>query len=732
MVSNEALQTVIDCIVNRQLGKAIALLENYLYTFVQPQTSEQLEQLKADYKLMTDYWMRGFDDPEREMLYEKLLRRLYVLTSNVYARHYIRNSGFVMSTYNQARTSHTDWSPQSLRQNMESFVSDVALLELEPEHIRKEKSHDVYEKHIQTMGHLFDYIWTSKQWSDGVTEAFGQMLLTPTIDARDQQLMVSAITLSLLNFFDFNKFRLLLDIYCNTQDEYTRQRALIGWVLCMDEKAARLYPEIREMIGKVTTDERCCDELAELQMQLVFCMTADQDNRIIRDEIWPELMKNNNIRVTRNGIEEVEDDPMDDILHPEISEQRMEKLEKTMQRMIDMQKQGSDIYFGGFSQMKRFPFFNATANWFIPFFLQHPAIDGIINNVRGKKFLQTLLKSGPFCDSDKYSFVIAYQATIEKLPAHLLDMMDRGEATLVGAELESSDTQTPAFIRRSYLQNLYRFFRVFPSRSNFRNPFEEAECRRIYFFANKLLQQTGAEKKFGEVVSFFMKHKIYDAAKATLENYRNEQRDELFYLLNGTLLLRTHGECNAGLTASDSFACCLELNPDNERAWSGCARSLFAEKKYEQALHYYRKLAEHRPGKQSYLLNEAVCLTNLKDYEAALKILYKLNYEDADNINVSRVLAWALVGAQRYEQAEKLYQQLLDTDDPLADDLLNAAYMKWFNGNRTEAVALFRKYAAQENTAFDATTEFMVNESALLSEHGLSEMEVRLMIDQLL
>ena len=57
----------------------------------------------------------------------------------------------------------------------------------------------------------------------------------------------------------------------------------------------------------------------------------------------PDLIKNNNLKIGPFSIEEREDDPMEDILNPEASEQRMEKLESTFGRMMDMQKQGSDI-----------------------------------------------------------------------------------------------------------------------------------------------------------------------------------------------------------------------------------------------------------------------------------------------------------------------------------------------------------------------------------------------------
>jgi len=81
MVNNEALNTIIKNVLGNQLCLAVEHLENYLFTFTQPQALEQLEELKADYQLMSDYWQRGFDDPQREQLYGQLLRRMYVISA---------------------------------------------------------------------------------------------------------------------------------------------------------------------------------------------------------------------------------------------------------------------------------------------------------------------------------------------------------------------------------------------------------------------------------------------------------------------------------------------------------------------------------------------------------------------------------------------------------------------------------------------------------------------------
>jgi len=729
----KTMRDAIHSIYSQQLGKAINLLENHLYTNPHPlpQDREKLERLKTDYQLMADYWQKGFKDPQRPQLYDQLLRRAYVLAVNISIRDYKRNSSYVIGISNRARYSRIDWSSESLRRDMESFVSDLAMLELEPEHTRQDKQRMLYEEHHCMMSSLFDYIWTGRLWTDNETKAYQYMLLSPTIDIIDQRLMVSAITVSLFNFFDINKFSLLLTVYQQAEDEEVRQRALIGWVLGLDNDSVKLYTEIHGMIDEVTSHELYRNELAELQMQMVFCLRTESDTQIIQNEIMPDLLNNNDLHVTRNGIEEMEEDPMEDILNPEISEQRMEKLEEGIQKMTNMRKQGSDIYFGGFSQMKRFPFFNTVSNWFVPYYPQNPVVSNVINHTHGSAFLKKMLDYGPFCDSDKYSFVLAFGMVTSKLPKHILEMIDQGEANFVGPEISPDEFHSPAFKRRIYLQNIYRFYHVYQAREQFYNPFKPEEQLRYFFFANPVFLHTKLEDKFGEVISFFLKHQVYDAAKLMLQNYREELRDAPFYLLNGHVMSKTHSTENAGLTVCQSYAKAVELDPENERAWVGYARALFGEHDYSLSLSYYQRLMDLHPDSLNYQLNAAVCLTNMGKQDEALKILYKLNYEMPDNDNVNRVFAWTLVGAHKYEQAANIYQGLLQKTKPEADDLLNAAYCQWFSGNVDKAVQLFLQYADPADVKFDAQTVFLQTDVDMILSHGVTEVEIQLMIDQL-
>ena len=727
-VDNE-LNDVLRQVLDMQLGEAINLLENYLYTNPHQFNKERLDAIKGDYMLMTDYWVKGYDDPERGELYRSLLARLYQFVCDVVMRRRIRTSNFIMGIYTRTRNSRNDWSLTTIRRDLESFVSDVALLDLEPEHTRQERAAQVYKTHHQLMRDLFDYIWTSRSWSDSLAQAFQDILLSPTIDVNDQQLIVSAIMLSAMNLFDINKFRVLANVYLQAQDEQLRQRALVGWAFSLNETASRqLFPEERRLVGQMLADPRCCEEIRELQIQLVYCQRTESDNQRIRNEIMPELFKGNMFRVTRNGIEEKEDDSMEDILHPEESERKMEKLEESFRKMMDMQKQGSDIYFGGFSQMKRFPFFYDICNWFVPFYADHPDVAAAFAKFRNNKFLHQVMTYGPFCNSDKYSFVFAFGQVVDRLPQELREMLERGEGTLV--EGDDSERQKPAYLRRLYLQDLYRFFRIFPQRSEFVNPFDRLDGHQS-LVGNPVFKESPLVGSAVEMARFLYKQNMHDAAREVLGLVDEGKGDAAYHTLMGMLTMHQSDRPQAwAAQACYHFAEALRLAPDHEQALLGYARTQFVDGHYQEAQQAYEKLLALHPAKKSFLLNKAVCQTNLGDYEGSLKVLYMLNYDYPDDLNVSRVLAWTLTCGGKHGQAVRLYDQLLAADTRVPDDMLNYGYCLWFCRELRSAIGMFRRYVAEsEARRQEMTEEFFVTEYALLQQHAITDIEIKMMLD---
>ena len=425
--------------------------------------------------------------------------------------------------------------------------------------------------------------------------------------------------------------------------------------------------------------------------------------------------------MTRNGIEETEEDPMEDILHPGEQERKLEQMEVSFQRMVNMQKQGSDIYFGGFSQMKRFVFFNELSNWFMPFYLNHSAVSDVLGKTGMDHFFRVMVEKGPFCNSDKYSFVFAFQQVISQIPQNMRGMLERGEATM--NELASEELESAAYIRRAYLQDLYRFYRLFPQRTAFVNPFD-TDAIKYLFCADQIFSKTHLEPYFNEIAAFLLKQKRMHEVAKLLSNYGEARRDFQFWMMSGYLAQHHIKETLVDTDDLHCYAKALTLQPDNERALAGYARALFSRSKYQEALDTYNKLLAISPDKKSYRLNRAISLTNLCQYDKALKDLYRLNYESPDDRNVNRVLAWALVCEGKYEAADKIYTQLL-SGDVHPDDLLNYGYALWFSGNIDEAADCFHRFLKETGSEAQYILD---NEADLLREKGITEPEQQMML----
>ena len=459
-----------DGILDGNLPEAIEAMEIFLSKYPNQAYSERLYGIRADLQRMADYWKQGYKDPQLPTLYMQLLHRLYAVYVDAQMGIAVGQSTFLSAVYMRLRMTARNWSVQTLREALEGYVSDQAMTELEPSHIRSKHVKELHRQHHQLMSEWFDNLWLSPVWTDGQASAIEEILLSPTIESRDQQLLTSAITIAVVNYFDIAKFRLLLHVYQKATDENIRQRAMVGWVMALcDDIATLLYHDEMGELKTLLEDKAVCQEMMQLQQQIIYCVNAEKDHQTIQKEIMPDLLKGNNFRVTRNGIEEVEEDPLNDILHPDEEERRMEQVEESLRRMQDMQNQGSDIYFGGFSQMKRFPFFQDMSNWFVAFYEDHPGIAEVTERFRDNRLLSSIINVAPFCNSDKYSFVLAFSQVMDRIPKDMREMFERGEASF--GDVAQEVLKGTAYIRRLYLQDLYRFYKIFPHRSEFRSPF---------------------------------------------------------------------------------------------------------------------------------------------------------------------------------------------------------------------------------------------------------------------
>lgn len=709
-------------ITNGHVFHAIGMMKEYADNYGVGQWRDELERISFDYKLMLDYMGQGVIDPEREKVHSRISKRLERCIRNIMLSDKIKLSSFYIEAYSKA--GGVTLETEQLRSVLENFVSEQAMTGLLGADDEKTKNREIYENHIGQMSRFFHTIIVSPQWTDGMGKHIAEILSSPTIDSFDAQLLVSSISIAVMNHYDEQKTLALANIYRLSTDENIKQRALVGWAF-----ATAMEGRTTEDIISISNDNEVANELADMQKQVMFCLNADEDNQVIQQDIIPELMKNQNLNITRFGITEKEDDPMEDILNPSAADERMEKLESSMHRMEQMQKEGSDIYFGGFSQMKRFPFFNDMANWFWPFFIEHPAVQEALDKIGEADFLSDMLASGPFCESDKYSFLLTMKTVFERLPDNVREMLQGGYD--LGSIVNDSDRNSAAYIRRMYLQDLYRFFRLNMHKSDMKSPF--ADTNVYLFVANKAFAGTEIDNRLAELLFFMHKRKMKNAFMVLAKRFMDLEQNRLstdFIHLSAIYYSEYANDASKAMSILKEAWDNNKLD-DDLMSLKILGRLSLLEKNFELAVACYLRLHDLYPDNRIYAQNYCVALMKQECYYDALNILYRLDYEH-HSANTSRAMAWALMGEGKLEQAEALYDKLLLDESTAPEDFLNAAYCHWIQGETNTAVNLFVDYKealGNRELSADWLTAEMENDSRMLARHGIKPVDMMLMSD---
>lgn len=770
----------IPLIAKHNVGKALrAMKETIAEDKLPGYIVARYEDVKNDYRLMQDAMMRGLRDDKIDEVYADIMRKVYGAGLDVLIEEKVKR----YSSYAYARVSaqQTEAHPDAVRTVLEAYVQDMAMMAFEPESTRKAKMEKLTADHHAYMKQLFNALLVAPMWNDRRAADFADLLLSPTIDRDDALLLVSAVMLATMNVNDPYKWDMLAEVYVRATDKVLKMRALVGWVLSLpyDPRGPRLFPFVQERIKAMLADKTTLKQMLDMQMQMLFCCNADADNEEIQRNIMPTLIKNTNLQMTRLGIVEKEDDPMKDIMDPNAAERDMEEMERKYRKMMDMQKQGSDIYFGGFSKMKTFPFFNDLCNWFAPFNAAHPALGAARERLAGSTFLNNLMENGPFCDSDKYSFALAIAQIMDRMPDNVKEMLN-SDATF-GPTVSKDEQEDPAYICRSYLQSLYRFFRLYRSKRDFLNPFilDELEDNdgNALFMSYKLLACPEMEENAVALCGFLLKRKMMRKLMSMAICFKSSQNPRLVRFL--ALVPMTDGKWQE---AYDLFASVSE-DQHTEESLRGMAHCCMSLKRFGEAVAIYRRLLAMHPDSFSYQLNLAVCLMSSdafsscgdaasscgasscdassslggkvearpnKVVEEGTKLLYKLDYEHPNNANVRRVLAWCMMLQGNFDKAIDIYTRLLSQPDAVSADRLNAAYAHWLSRDVARAVALLREYCnlceQEEAQAKEAAkkqgrrceptksrnyrlVEDFTKDADLLSKYGISLTERKIMVD---
>ena len=721
MITRKEFFHIQKLLAHRQLSSALSAVSRAVETDAS-QLKERHDMLTADYDRLLAYYRQGFADPARDGMVTELIEKTYALAADAYLSGVVNGH----QSYKNAATTlrHQPMMPDRWQEMLERHSSDLALIQLnDDEQQRQQQRMDAHRGHLAHMQTIFFHLWLSPQWSAQQEQSIAQLLLSPLVEPIDRQVMVSAIGLSLSLVFDPRKWHTLARVFAEADDEQLRQRALVGWVLATEVPADLFADKRRQTTEMLMYHHDAEKQLLEMQKQMFLCTNAESDHKEIQRDIMPSIIRNSNLNITRLGIEEKDDDPMQDILDPDAADRQMEEVEQHFRRMADMQKQGSDIFFGGFAQMKRYSFFMNIYNWFCPFYIEHPDLQSVIQYMQDKGALTTMIYHSPLCDSDRYSFALAMRTVIDRLPPSVREMMGSKEA--LGPTVSEEESATPAFHRRTYLQNLYRFFRLYQDRKDFVSPFPEKRsddarmlklCRHsLHPWIHQWLRPLGR---------FLVKQQRYEALERWLASDDNENVDHL--LLRGALLMHK-GEFSA---AADVYCRALTMQ-QSPRTTKALARALFMAGDYAGAGNAYREIVDTPDDTKAVQLNYCVCLIENMQADEALPRLFRIQYEREGDASVTRVLAWALLSTGRISDANRELQRVLQQEKPVADDYLNAGYGQWIQGEIANAISLFQKFVklSVDIDSPDRLLERFSADAGMLTMHGLPATECAVMAD---
>lgn len=718
MKTEERLLLVESAIFEGKMEEAISLLSPIFDENPSLVGANQFASIVETYTTLLTYMIKGYEDPERHSLYLKMRHQLYRVTSDVLVSWRCKHVGAYIEAY------HTDAmlnrSHDFINNVLESFVADLALCSLSSHAEQKAKYAELFSRHETFMMRLFNALFISLQWTEQDMTFYSQLLLSPMIDLNDSLLLVSALTLANMYVYDERKWLTLFHIYSHAENDLLRQRALVGWTFSLSEQGA-FFTKQTQTLTKVLADDRICQELVELQEQMFLCTNAEVDKKKIENELMPDLLKQSQMRITDHGIHEQEEDVLKNILQPNAEEEAMERMEQNLQRLKEMEKAGSDINFGGFSRMKRFPFFNQMAHWFAPFSFNHPSLNDALEKLPSTKIFDAIFANGLFCDSDKYSMVLGMGHVFDRLPIEAKQIIDDKGLFTIPQQMPKDDS--PAIIRRLYLQDLYRFFNIYSKRADLLSPLSTGIEPKKRFLKLPLFSEHHFDNFELKMAQFLLRKQMYNELHALFQvlDLDSMPLSEPWVVVVGSYYYHFHDYERAKAILQKA----LKTMQGNVKILHLLAKVAMDSQNYNLASDCYEQISDENPTLHT-LLNKCLAYIHIGKTAQAVKQSYEIYYKYPNEPLTQRVLAWSLLNDGQPQKAGKYYDHLLSASAPQKEDRLNAAYCSWAQGDLTETHRLLLSINDNDFVAHE-----IYKDKGLLSIYNIGEIDCQLMIDSL-
>ena len=707
----------------RRLKPAFDLIGNLISVYGVGTHYDEYRNMEETYRFMLKYTVEGIRDPERQRIYRKLIVSAYDLADKVYGAVCLKVSPSV--EYEKKRIFRNDFisDPGAFVIRLEDFYLQS------PGSTEQEPSPDKVAGHHQDMRRLFCHTWFTDKLSSTEIEPLRTLLRSAVVPVWYRSFLVTAVTLSLLRYFDEGKFSLLFDGY-STGEEEIRQRALTGLLLCLYRYDDRLpfFPAIGARLKIVAEESGFMQNLERIILQLNRSKGTEKLIQRIKDEILPEMIKiSPNLR-NKINLDSLMEEGLPEDKNPDWEEIFRDSpgLLNKMEEFTELQMEGADVFMGSFAMLKSFPFYQEITNWFIPFFPGNPEIE------RGKgalevRLMEALSRTPLMCSSDKYSFFLS----IRMLPQENLQFM----AKSIDAEAEqwkeaeqdgqlTDPGRKAGFISNQYIQDLYRFYKLHPRKAGTEDIFAWRFDFHNRLILGDLLQDDPIVMR--NIAEYYFTNNQYDVALEIFSRLLTPENSGELYQKIAYCHQKSgdYGKALQGYLKAELY--------DINRLWNLkkialCYRNL---KQPGKALEYYREAELLNPGDLNTHLNIGHCQLEINEFEEALKSYFRVEYLSPGNNKVWRPIAWCSFLTGQKEQARNYFLKLM-AGEPTRHDLMNMGHVQWSLGNRTAALDNYRRSVSKDGFSEEEFLEVFGEDLPHLIAQGIDPDDVPIMLDQL-
>ena len=684
----------------------------------------ELESIEENYKNLLKYSYEGYADPQRDEILLSISAHLLKLADEL--KCHLLEDTYPIKRQARVRLEEefgTDPSAISAKIDEIFFSHEVSEL-LESEKVPTPVSDSI-----------FKLIWLARELTDSHSKLIRHINQDKDVEWHEKCLIVSALTLSLFNFFDPQKLELLTEFILK-REEQVYHRALTGFVLAMIRYDSRIpyHPSLLKLIDDLSKDEEIRKDVEAIILQLLLAGETERITKEFEKEVLPDMQKMMPKLGDKLQLDEVveEDDPEEqNPVWKEMIDEVPGLFEK-IEKFSKMQMEGADVFMSTFAMLKRFDFFNAMSNWFIPFYHNQPALQpaGTEDEEIRQRLMEGLEKAFYICNSDKYSFALNFQA----IPPQQRSMI----VTHFEAELEQmkemaseEEIVDPSMISNAiftqYIQDLYRFYKLFPNKAEFDDIFQW----KLSFNQLSFYRKFSDEKTFTEQLAAFYFSK--DHWEEAIAMYQFMERlglssSQLYQKLGYAWQKLGHWqEAMEAYQKAELF--------DTDRLWvlkklAWCAIKL---KEYPRALESINEALKLQPDNLNLHSQAGQCHMNMKEYEEAIKNYNQVRFFSPGNLKALRPIGYSHFILGNMEQAAEAYKEILEsTDEPSPYDLMNAGHVAFCQGEREKALEFYRSSLTTPEFDKKLFVEAFQEDSLYLEQHGIKPEEIPLIIDYLI